>query len=279
MEVIILASGSSGNCALVRSGGATILIDAGVTRLQICRRLAVFGLKADAIDAIVVTHEHGDHVRGLEVLVRQFEIPVWMTAGSWSKVTVRCSGGGELVSGKNLTVGAITVAVMLIFGWALLRYQKKQLLDAKIQCAHQLSETIKKSTREDMKDNRLDDVYRIIHTIGEQKGIDRVRIFEKNGEVIYSTREDEIGSRVDMQAEACYACQRVCPSGVAVADIMRYWMYATAYGRLGEARRLYRALPARRRAEACEGCGQCEAACSQGLPVRQRLELAHQLLA
>ena len=109
MEVIILASGSSGNCALIRSAGTTILVDAGVTRLQICRRMGAFGIKADEIDAIVVTHEHGDHVRGLEVLVRQFEIPVWMTAGSWSNVKVRCSDGGELVPGKPLIVGALEI--------------------------------------------------------------------------------------------------------------------------------------------------------------------------
>lgn len=79
--------------------------------------------------------------------------------------------------------------------------------------------------------------------------------------------------------EACYACQRVCPSGVAVADIMRYWTYATAYGRLGDARALYRQLPRRQRAESCDHCGLCEQVCSQGLRIRERLELAHQLLA
>jgi two-component system, NtrC family, sensor kinase len=105
-----------------------------------------------------------------------------------------------------ITVGFVLVAVMLVFGWILLENQKSQLLGAKIEFAHQLSETIKKSTREDMMANRLDDVYRIIETIGEQDGISKVRVFEKSGTIIYSTKEDEIGSQVDMQTEACYAC-------------------------------------------------------------------------
>ena len=109
MEALVLASGSSGNCALIRAGGATILIDAGVSRLQICRRLEAFGISANELDAIVITHEHGDHVRGLEVLVKQFEIPVWMTAGTWSRVKVRCGGGGELTPGRSLTFAGLEV--------------------------------------------------------------------------------------------------------------------------------------------------------------------------
>ena len=109
MEALVIASGSSGNCALVRSAGTTILIDAGVTRLQICRRLAAFGMSANELDAIVITHEHGDHVRGLDVLVRQFDIPVWMTAGTWSKVKVRCGGGGEITPGREWSIGGLNV--------------------------------------------------------------------------------------------------------------------------------------------------------------------------
>ncbi|RLE25116.1 MAG: MBL fold metallo-hydrolase [Acidobacteria bacterium] len=109
METLVLASGSSGNCALVRSAGTTILIDAGVSRLQICRRLAAFGISANELDAVVITHEHGDHVRGLDVLVRQFDVPVWMTAGTWSRVKVRCGAGGEITPGRAWIIGGLEV--------------------------------------------------------------------------------------------------------------------------------------------------------------------------
>ena len=103
-------------------------------------------------------------------------------------------------------VGTITVGIMLVFAWILLRNQREQLLDAKIACANQLSETIKKSTRHDMMANHLEDVFLIIQTIGKQRGIEKVRVFEKSGTIIFSTLASETGSTVDMRAEACYAC-------------------------------------------------------------------------
>lgn len=103
-------------------------------------------------------------------------------------------------------VGVITVAAMLVFASILLKAQERQLLGSKITAANQLSETIKKSTRQDMLINRLDNVYLIIKTIGEQPGIERVRIIEKSGQIVYSTRETEIGGKLDLKAEACYVC-------------------------------------------------------------------------
>ena len=109
MEVLVLASGSSGNSALVRSGETLILVDAGVSRLQIQKRLAAFGVSVDDLDAVVLTHEHSDHVRGLDVLVRRHPVPVWATAGTWSRLAVRCDGGGELASGRELRIGGVTI--------------------------------------------------------------------------------------------------------------------------------------------------------------------------
>jgi len=109
LEVLVLASGSSGNAALVSFDETAILVDAGVSATQIRRRLAHFGRSIDKVDAILVSHEHGDHVRGLEVLVKRNPTPVWATAGTWSKLSVRTPTGGDLVSGKELVVGGVTV--------------------------------------------------------------------------------------------------------------------------------------------------------------------------
>ena len=109
MEVLVLASGSSGNAVLVRSGPTALLVDAGVSALQIQRRLEAFGRGADDITAVLLTHEHSDHVRGLEVLARRHRLPVWATAGTWSAVTASSEAGGELTSGRKLAFGAITV--------------------------------------------------------------------------------------------------------------------------------------------------------------------------
>lgn len=110
MEVFVLASGSSGNAVLVTSGETSLLIDAGVSALQIRKRLEAFDRCVDEIDAIFLTHEHSDHVRGLDVFLRRHRsAPVWTTQGTWSKIDVHSNGGGELSSGSSVRFGSISV--------------------------------------------------------------------------------------------------------------------------------------------------------------------------
>lgn len=109
MEALVLASGSSGNAVLVRSGEVALLVDAGVSALQIRRRLAAFGIGVGELTAILVTHEHSDHVRGLEVLLKRDAVPVWTTAGTWAALVVRSQAGGELASGRPLQFGGLHV--------------------------------------------------------------------------------------------------------------------------------------------------------------------------
>ena len=109
MEVVVLASGSSGNAALVTSGETSVLVDAGISARALRTRLFEFGRQVEEIAAIVLTHEHSDHVKGLEVLLKRDPIPVFATAGTWSRLEVRSESGGELVSGTRLRVGELTV--------------------------------------------------------------------------------------------------------------------------------------------------------------------------
>jgi phosphoribosyl 1,2-cyclic phosphodiesterase len=109
VEILVLASGSSGNAALVASGDSALLVDAGISALAIRRRLDALGRSMDQVDAILLTHEHSDHVRGIEVLGKRHPKPVWATHGTWSGVSCRANQGGELVSGREQRFGAITV--------------------------------------------------------------------------------------------------------------------------------------------------------------------------
>ena len=110
VEVFVLASGSSGNAVLVTSGETSLLVDAGVSALQIRKRLESFGRAPDEIDAILLTHEHSDHVRGLDVFLRRHRAaPVWTTHGTWSKIDVRSDGGGELCSGTSVRFGNLEI--------------------------------------------------------------------------------------------------------------------------------------------------------------------------
>lgn len=76
MELTVFASGSTGNCCLVRSGNAGVLVDAGISARRIRAGLAEAGMPLSGIAAILITHEHSDHIKGLCVLLRSVPIPV-----------------------------------------------------------------------------------------------------------------------------------------------------------------------------------------------------------
>lgn len=109
MEALVLASGSSGNALLVRSGDDCLLVDVGVSALQVRRRLEGFGCSPDHLTAVLLTHEHSDHVRGLEVFVKRHRPPVWATQGTWAGTPVRCAAGGELTAGRTVRFGSVRV--------------------------------------------------------------------------------------------------------------------------------------------------------------------------
>jgi phosphoribosyl 1,2-cyclic phosphodiesterase len=78
-----LASGSRGNATVVEQGRTRLLVDCGLTAREAARRLQRrTGWAPEALSAILLTHEHGDHVRGAAVLARAYDIPVWMSAGT-----------------------------------------------------------------------------------------------------------------------------------------------------------------------------------------------------
>jgi phosphoribosyl 1,2-cyclic phosphodiesterase len=77
IEVTILGSGSAGNCTLIETEHTAILVDAGLSGRQIACRLETLGRQLADIDAILLTHEHTDHTRGLGVLCKAHPIPVF----------------------------------------------------------------------------------------------------------------------------------------------------------------------------------------------------------
>jgi two-component system NtrC family sensor kinase len=105
-----------------------------------------------------------------------------------------------------LVVGVTALVIIGIFSYYNIRSHSAALLAEVENHANQLGETVKHSTRYDMMLNQRDRVHNIIHTIGEQPGIKNVRVLNKEGEIIYSSNEDDIGKMVDKNAESCYAC-------------------------------------------------------------------------
>jgi phosphoribosyl 1,2-cyclic phosphodiesterase len=91
MDCIALASGSSGNRLYIESGDSALLVDAGLSKREILARLNSAGGRADRIQAILVTHEHIDHMRGVFALARSLKVPVLATGGTLHEF-IRCRG-------------------------------------------------------------------------------------------------------------------------------------------------------------------------------------------
>lgn len=80
MRVTVLGSGSNGNATLVEARGARILIDAGFSGRDLETRMREVDVEPESISGIVITHDHGDHTRGMGVLARRFSLPLFLTA-------------------------------------------------------------------------------------------------------------------------------------------------------------------------------------------------------
>jgi phosphoribosyl 1,2-cyclic phosphodiesterase len=86
----MLGSGSAGNSALVATGHCKILVDGGLSARQLVLRLEQCGVRPEQVDGVLLTHEHGDHICGLEVLCRKFHVPIY--ANGSTAEAVRCCG-------------------------------------------------------------------------------------------------------------------------------------------------------------------------------------------
>jgi phosphoribosyl 1,2-cyclic phosphodiesterase len=97
MRFASLGSGSRGNATLVEAGATRVLIDCGFSCTETEKRLARLSLAPTDLAAILVTHEHSDHISGVAGLSRRYRLPVWMTAG-----TEAAHKGGELAAYHNI---------------------------------------------------------------------------------------------------------------------------------------------------------------------------------
>ena len=78
-----LFSGSSGNATYVGCDDANLLVDAGLSGSRVTQELSRIGIDPACLDAILVTHEHADHIKGIGILSRKYDLPVYATEGTW----------------------------------------------------------------------------------------------------------------------------------------------------------------------------------------------------
>lgn len=82
MRFALLGSGSRGNATLIEEGNTSLLVDCGFSVRETERRMALLGSSPERLSAILVTHEHHDHLAGVGALARKYRLPVWLTAGT-----------------------------------------------------------------------------------------------------------------------------------------------------------------------------------------------------
>jgi phosphoribosyl 1,2-cyclic phosphodiesterase len=112
MKFSILSSGSRGNSCYLETGDTRILVDAGLSGIEIERRLGAVGVLAQSLDAIVVTHEHSDHIKGVGVLARRFKLSVYansQTLKSGEKALGKLPAVVPIQTGETLKIKNISV--------------------------------------------------------------------------------------------------------------------------------------------------------------------------
>jgi phosphoribosyl 1,2-cyclic phosphodiesterase len=122
VKVSVLASSSSGNSTLVATESTRLLVDAGLSRKETFERLTASGVRPDSLTAILITHEHSDHIAGLHTIAKKLNIPVYM-----SRLTAPCVFANDdswseeytpklelFAAGSSFTIGDIDVASFTI---------------------------------------------------------------------------------------------------------------------------------------------------------------------
>jgi hypothetical protein len=114
----------------------------------------------------------------------------------WNRLSVRLTA----------VIAVLTLAIIGVLAAVAWKTQRTYLEAEVVKGAARFSDTIKSSTYHHMLADQRQEAYRVMDTIGHQEGIEKVRIFNKEGRVTFSTRPEEIGTMVDKREESCYTC-------------------------------------------------------------------------
>lgn len=122
MRIKNIASGSSGNATYIGTDSTHILIDAGLSRKRIVQGLDEVGLSLKDLDAILVTHEHVDHISGIGVIERSVDVPIYATRGTLNGISMNRSLGVfdwdvfcEIIPDRPFEIGDISIEPLHIY--------------------------------------------------------------------------------------------------------------------------------------------------------------------
>ena len=111
LTMTVLGSGSSGNCTLISHQDTHLLIDAGFSGKEICARLTAVGIDPAKLTAVLVTHEHSDHIKSAHTLSNRMKIPIMCTEGTFSAAFAdkKFYDWQEVIAGRGFEIGAMSV--------------------------------------------------------------------------------------------------------------------------------------------------------------------------
>jgi len=113
LKISTLASGSSGNCLLASDGTTHVLIDAGISARRITTGLKELGVDPKELSAVLITHEHSDHISGLATLTKQLDFPLYTAAPTGRQLCYRLAGLRDRVHGfepgERFAIGGLEV--------------------------------------------------------------------------------------------------------------------------------------------------------------------------
>lgn len=117
LEIASLGSGSGGNASLVRSAHSLLLVDGGLSARQIVLRMEHLGVGVEQLDGVLLTHEHIDHVRGVEVLIKRYALPVYANAMTQSVLAEKWTSHASwriFSQGSVFCVGELSVMAFCV---------------------------------------------------------------------------------------------------------------------------------------------------------------------
>ncbi|HWR98485.1 MAG TPA: hypothetical protein VN317_08700, partial [Candidatus Methanoperedens sp.] len=106
----------------------------------------------------------------------------------------------------GLTLALVIATSAAVFSFFIIAHTRNEILLQAISQSQQTAEIVRRSTRYAMLQNHREQVARIIEAVSRTRGFEKIRIFDREGRIITSTLPEEIGTRVDTSAEACYRC-------------------------------------------------------------------------
>ncbi|MGL4589457.1 MAG: MBL fold metallo-hydrolase [Mycoplasmatales bacterium] len=112
--MLSLASSSHGNCYLYQFENLNILIDVGLSYTKIKKTIAEYGLTMEEIDLILISHEHIDHIRGVEVLKKNVDIPIYLTNGTLQALTHPLDNYTIIKAGDRLKIEELELEIISI---------------------------------------------------------------------------------------------------------------------------------------------------------------------